>query len=48
MHLIGQRVRDTVDEGDIGVVPVSLRGQKTSRQHKKKRGIDGRGMVEEK
>lgn len=26
MHLIGQRVRHTVPEGDVGIVPVTLRG----------------------
>ena len=31
MHLIGQRVRNAVQKGDVGVIPVTLRGEERSK-----------------
>lgn len=45
MHLIGQRVGHAVHEGDVSVVPVTLRGEETRRRgeegKEKRRGDRG-------
>lgn len=33
MHLIGQRVRNTVHKGDVRVVPVTLRGREEEEEN---------------